>query len=199
VRRDARNDASVGVDGPPYPVDRNWLPCDIGHALGHSVLRDRERPVPPRVSGLPPDDPSVSHPGVDDGRFGGHALDGEATPSRRVVASRPRAHRVIHHAQRWTPAEWARVTERAWACGMTPSRFVREVAVGAQPKGYHHARQSRAIYELGRIGTDLRARLRRTDGGSDGLSDDALRAFHRAVLDAIARLAPVRARRPAGP
>lgn len=158
-----------------------------------------EIPVPYRVSGLPPDDRSVSHPTIDDARTGGQASDGEATASRRVTAPRPRARREIHRAQRWTPTEWARVTERAWACGMTPSRFVREVAVGAQPKGHHHARQSRAIYELGRIGTDLRARLRRTDGESDGLSDDVLRAFHRAVLDAIARLAPVRALRTDGP
>ncbi len=71
---------------------------------------------------------------------------------------------------------------------MTPSRFVREAALGARPSPRHDAQQSRAIYELARIGTDLRLLLKRAGPGANGASDDALHAFHRAVLAAIAGL-----------
>ena len=149
-----------------------------------------ERPEPPHIRphAAQPSVPHQGHEGVDDVPVGARAADVEPCASGRAAALSPPPRRVIHRAQRWTPMEWAHIRARAWACGMTPSRFVREAALGARPSPRHDAQQSRAIYELGRIGTDLRVLLKRVDPSSNAASDDALHAFHRAVLVAIAGL-----------
>ncbi|MEO8881583.1 MAG: hypothetical protein ABI446_14405 [Gemmatimonadaceae bacterium] len=56
---------------------------------------------------------------------------------------------------RFAPDELARITARAYACGRTPARFIRETALGAVPKTWHHADRDALLRELARIASSL--------------------------------------------
>ena|SRR5438105_699466 len=56
---------------------------------------------------------------------------------------------------RFTPEEWARVTDRAAECARPPARYVREVALGSIPRVRHSQVRAPIIRELGRIAVTL--------------------------------------------
>ena len=64
-------------------------------------------------------------------------------------------HRTCLLTVRLRPAELAALRERARECGLPPSRYVREVALGAVPRPRALAANQQALYHLARIGNNL--------------------------------------------
>jgi hypothetical protein len=64
---------------------------------------------------------------------------------------------------RFHPDELVRITDRSRDCGRTPTRFIRETALGAVPRPRHHAATEALLRDLARIGGCLEriARLAR--------------------------------------
>ena len=118
----------------------------------------------------------------------------------------PGAVRVVK-AQRWLPEEWAAVVERAQACGLSPTRYVRETALGVIVRTRRHQEHTELIRQLARIGTTLSelAAFVRTGGAVPAAG--AVDATLREVLEAIRRLdrasagreRPATAAEPGGP
>jgi hypothetical protein len=79
-------------------------------------------------------------------------------PERRSVAKLIRFH----------PAELARITARAQACGQTPARFIRETALGASPKPRPEASADPLLCEMARVGRCLDQLARLAQTGQDG-------------------------------
>jgi hypothetical protein len=65
---------------------------------------------------------------------------------------KPQAHRTVIRSARFTPEEWAAVQERAAAAGLSPSRFLRQVALGT-PLGRRMNHEG--IVALNRVGVNL--------------------------------------------
>lgn len=63
-----------------------------------------------------------------------------------------RNYRTVIRSTRFTPEEWATVQERAEAVGLSPSRFLRQVALGA-PLGRRINQQALAAFN--RLGVNL--------------------------------------------
>jgi hypothetical protein len=61
-------------------------------------------------------------------------------------------HRTVIRSARFTPEEWAAVRERAAAAGLSPSRFLRQVALGATLGRRVNAE---AVLALNRAGVNL--------------------------------------------
>jgi exonuclease V gamma subunit len=101
--------------------------------------------------------------------------------------------RTVAKLVRFSPDEIARVSERAWTCGRTVARYIRETALGAIPKAHHHVDRDALLRELARTGRDL-ARLAQlaestsVDCFSPGERDQLLAALvdHRAALRTVA-------------
>ncbi len=102
-------------------------------------------------------------------------------------ATRP-ARRTRRTDHRWRPEEWARIAAYASECGISVSEYVRRAALRATPHGRRRAHQAWAVYELGRIATDLRRLLRSMTPKGDDNQVVLLTAVYQATLDAIARL-----------
>ena len=66
-------------------------------------------------------------------------------------------YRTVIRSARFTPEEWATVEERAAAVGLSPSRFLRHVALGT-PLGRRINQQ--AVAALNRLGVNLNNLLR---------------------------------------
>jgi Mobilization protein NikA len=64
-------------------------------------------------------------------------------------------HRTLVRSTRFTPEEWARLEERARLCGLAPARYLREVALGFEPKVRAGAIERQLLYHLARIGNNL--------------------------------------------
>ena len=90
-------------------------------------------------------------------------------PERRTAAKLIRFH----------PAELARITARAQACGQTPARFIRDTALGAIPKARQDAVAVPLLCELARIGRRLDELAHLAQAGQDA----ALAKRVRAALD----------------
>ena len=80
---------------------------------------------------------------------------------------------------RFHPAELARITARARACGRTPACFIRETALGAIPRPRHDAAADPLLCELARVGRRLDQLARLAQAGQDA----ALAQRVRAALD----------------
>jgi chromosomal replication initiation ATPase DnaA len=63
--------------------------------------------------------------------------------------------RTVIRPARFTPAEWARVEDRARACGIGPSTYLREVALGVELEVRAGALEREVVYHLARIGNNL--------------------------------------------
>ena len=63
-----------------------------------------------------------------------------------------RTYRTVIRSARFTPEEWTTVQERAAAVGLSPSRFLRQVALGA-PLGRRINQQ--AVAAFNRLGVNL--------------------------------------------
>ncbi len=61
----------------------------------------------------------------------------------------------VHQARLFHAEELAVITAQARACGLTPTRFIRETALGAIPKAARHADTDPLLCELARIGRSL--------------------------------------------
>ena len=87
---------------------------------------------------------------------------------------------------RFAPEEWDKIRARAAEVRLPPSTYVRQTALGYRLSGRIN---SRAIYELGRIGNNLNqlARLANTTGRLE--HSKQLEAVLDELLDAIRRLA----------
>jgi Mobilization protein NikA len=66
-----------------------------------------------------------------------------------------RPHRTLVRSTRFTPEEWARLEERARLCGLAPARYLREVALGVEPKVRARAIERELLYHLAPIGNNL--------------------------------------------
>jgi hypothetical protein len=66
-------------------------------------------------------------------------------------------HRTVIRSARFTPEEWATVQERAAGAGLSPSRFLRSVALGA-PLG--RRANAEAVLALNRVGVNLNNLIR---------------------------------------
>ncbi|MFL6237303.1 MAG: plasmid mobilization protein [Thermoanaerobaculia bacterium] len=72
-------------------------------------------------------------------------------------------HRTVIRSARFTPEEWGAVRERAATAGLSPSRFLRSVALGS-PLG--RRMNAEAVLALNRVGVNLNNLIRlaiRTD------------------------------------
>ena len=87
---------------------------------------------------------------------------------------------------RFTPAEWARVCDRANACARPPARYVREVALGSLPRTARGHRHAPVVRELAQIGNAL-VQLRNECSGAhfDSADDDALRTTLQHTLNEL--------------
>lgn len=66
-------------------------------------------------------------------------------------------HRTVIRSARFTPEEWETVQERAATAGLSPSRFLRSVALGA-PLGRRI--NAEAVLALNRVGVNLNNLIR---------------------------------------
>lgn len=66
-------------------------------------------------------------------------------------------HRTVIRSARFTPEEWEKVQVRAATAGLTPSRFLRSVALGS-PLG--RRANAEAIHALNRVGVNLNHLIR---------------------------------------
>ncbi len=66
---------------------------------------------------------------------------------------------------RFSELQWARVQERARHCGLPPTVYVRQTALGSVPRQRRRARESDIVYHLGRIGNNLNQLARRHNAG----------------------------------
>lgn len=66
-------------------------------------------------------------------------------------------HRTVIRSARFTPEEWETVQERAAAAGLSPSRFLRSVALGS-PLGRRV--NAEAVLALNRVGVNLNNLIR---------------------------------------
>ena len=66
-------------------------------------------------------------------------------------------HRTVIRSSRFTPEEWETVTERAALAGLSPSRFLRSVALGI-PLGRRV--NTEAVVALNRVGVNLNNLIR---------------------------------------
>lgn len=62
------------------------------------------------------------------------------------------AHRTVIRSARFTPEEWATVRERAAAIGLSPSRYLRQVALGT---ALGRRINAEAVLALNRAGVNL--------------------------------------------
>ena len=67
------------------------------------------------------------------------------------------AHRTVIRSARFTPEEWAAVQERAAVAGLSPSRFLRSIALGT-PLGRRV--NAEAVVALNRVGINLNNLIR---------------------------------------
>src|SRR5215213_3911515 len=90
---------------------------------------------------------------------------------------------------RYRDDEWARVVERARACGRPAARYVREVSLGLAPTAPRDGASAELVRELGRVGNTL-ARLAGTlrDAGNVPQAD-AVQAALAELLAVVRRLA----------
>lgn len=65
------------------------------------------------------------------------------------------AHRTHNASVRFTPEEWQQIKARAVECGITPSRYLRELGLGSRPRARPGAINRQAVYHLARIGNNL--------------------------------------------
>jgi hypothetical protein len=78
----------------------------------------------------------------------------------------PAAHRTRIVTTRFRPDEWAAICERAREAGLAPSRYLRQVALGAVPQPRPQAVNREALYQLGRIGNNLNQLAKLSNSGS---------------------------------
>lgn len=81
-------------------------------------------------------------------------------------------HRTVIRSARFTPEEWALVQERAGMAGLSPSRYLRHVALGT-PLGRRV--NAEAVLALNRVGVNLNnlVRLATRDGQALAAADVA--------------------------
>jgi len=72
--------------------------------------------------------------------------------SEKTKPAAAKNHRTVIRSSRFTPAEWASVQERAEAAGLSPSRYLRHVALGV-PLGRRI--NAEAVLALNRAGVNL--------------------------------------------
>lgn len=72
-------------------------------------------------------------------------------------------HRTRVVTVRFRPTEWQALRTRAIACGLPPSRYLREVALGAHPRTRPGADERAVHYHLARIGNNLHQLARHAD------------------------------------
>ena len=70
------------------------------------------------------------------------------------------------HSIRFHDHEWSVLEERARECGMTPSRYLRELALSYRPKAAPGAANRDAIHQLARIGSNLNQLTKRANQGT---------------------------------
>ena len=87
---------------------------------------------------------------IKDDRKGDLAADAEKSAATQI-------YRTVIRSARFTPEEWAAVEERAATVGLSPSRFLRHVALGA-PLG--HRINQQAVTALNRLGVNLNNLMR---------------------------------------
>lgn len=104
-----------------------------------------------------------------------------------ATGAEARQKRVLVRTVRFSPDEWATVEAKAALAGMTPSRFIREAALGVEVKARRGAEAAQLVHQLGRIGANLNqlARLANARGFFIG---DRVEAVLAEVLEAIAKL-----------
>jgi hypothetical protein len=69
-------------------------------------------------------------------------------------------HRTVIRSVRFTPEEWATVKERAATVGLSPSRFLRQVALGTP---FGRRVNAEAVIALNRAGVNLNNLVRRAN------------------------------------
>lgn len=113
--------------------------------------------------------------------------------------------RTIAKLIRFAPKELSAIQERAYACGRTPARFVREAALGAIPKPRRHEDRDRLVLAFARVGGQLSVLATRADRGALSDADRAQLAEaleqHRATLRLLVErgIAPADDRRTSDP
>ncbi len=74
-----------------------------------------------------------------------------------------------HHTRivsiRFRPSEWEEVRERATLCGLSPSRYARQVLLGTVPRARPGAVERAAVHQLARIGNNLNQLTRHAHSG----------------------------------
>lgn len=88
---------------------------------------------------------------------------------------------------RFTPDEFALVTERARTCGRAPARFIREAALGAVPRERRSAANAEFVRQLARIGNNLNQLAARVHAGAP-VQEAALQSALLELLSAVRRL-----------
>jgi hypothetical protein len=89
---------------------------------------------------------------------------------------------------RMDPEEWERVRERAQACGLTTSRYIRETALGAVPKARPRQLEMEAVRQLARLGNNLNQLARVANQNEEIEREEELRGVLAEVLAAVRRL-----------
>jgi hypothetical protein len=124
---------------------------------------------------------SVSQPsGPLNGRRCAPRQENSGVEPQKSPPRRPRA-------VRFAPAEWAAVEAKAALAGMTPSRFIREAALGLEVKARRGAEGARLVHQLGRIGSNLN-QLARLANARGFIIGDRIEAVLAEVLEAIGKL-----------
>jgi hypothetical protein len=104
--------------------------------------------------------------------------------------------RTLRKPTRWTPEEWAQIEAAAHACGMPPTRYVREAALGhpltpsrgRDPRATDATRRGNHVMnQLGRVLNNLRQLERVAEIDGDTAASQVLADSARSVEDAIAR------------
>lgn len=89
---------------------------------------------------------------------------------------------------RLSDEEWGTLSQRANACGMPPSTYMRTAALGSIPRSRPRAVEREAVYHLGRIGNNLNQLARAANTSGELVSEERLRDALHEVLEAVRRL-----------
>ena len=98
-----------------------------------------------------------------------------------------RQYRKVFRTVRFAPTELEMVKQKAALAGMTPSRFIREAALGLEVKARRGAEAAQLVHQLGRIGANLN-QLARLANARGFIIGDRVEAVLAEVLEAIGKL-----------
>lgn len=104
-----------------------------------------------------------------------------------ATGAEARQNRKVFRTVRFAPTELEMVKQKAALAGMTPSRFIREAALGLEVKARRGAEAAQLVHQLGRIGANLN-QLARLANARGFIIGDRVEAVLVEVLEAIGKL-----------